>query len=145
MQRLIQSMIILTLTASMFVLTSCGKDSVAPENFNVASDLIATQNDIRLDEDNAELVTEEDVQSCTDDLLENEIIVLLNPEVDPGYWSKRYINFRMEVVDRIAPNMNYYLVTYDLNIVKPAVMLQVIKSDRDVIDAGFNKCLTERI
>ena len=144
MRRLIQITMATFLFLGTILMTGCGEDTVVPQNLENPKAFLPTNDQVKTDDNNQTLETIEGDKKCTEKLLENEIIVQLMPDVDPGYWSKKYINFRLEVIERIAPNMDYYLVTYDMSIVKPAVMLDVIKSDRNVIDAGFNKCLDGR-
>ena len=74
----------------------------------------------------------------------NELIVNLQKEVDAKRFVASYSQYGMRVKERINPNGNYWLLEYDTNKIKPIVMLQKMNQNEQVIQAEFNKRLTQR-
>lgn len=81
-----------------------------------------------------------------DNVIPNEIIVQLKDKVDIEVWKGKFVRGMMqtEVVKRITPNMNYWLIRYDVSAMPPKDFLAMVKRDDDVVDAEFNKKITTR-
>jgi hypothetical protein len=69
----------------------------------------------------------------------NEIIVQLMDEVDPRVWIVQYAKQGGAIKERISPNNNYWVITYDTNIIPPQEMLDWLRRDNYVLSAEFNK------
>ena len=76
--------------------------------------------------------------------LKNEIIIQPKEKVNLEEWTKRYQGYEVVVVKKIAPNLSYYLITWNTSIISPDEMLLKIKSDGDVQSAEFNKKIMKR-
>lgn len=81
-----------------------------------------------------------------DNYIPNEIIVQLKDEVDVEKWKNKFMRGMMktEVVKRITPDMNYWLVRYDVSAMPPKDFLDMVKRDSDVVTAEFNKKVSNR-
>ncbi len=70
---------------------------------------------------------------------ENEVIVQLNPNTDPRVWVIPYDRQGMRFIERIAPNRDYYLFSFDPNRVAPQQLLDMLRRSRDVLSAELNR------
>jgi|GEM_PF-330428 hypothetical protein len=74
----------------------------------------------------------------------NEIIVQLAPNVDPQVWVIPYGKQNLTLKEPISPSSNFWLVTYDNNIIPPQEMIDWLRKDPYVISAEFNKTVSGR-
>lgn len=74
----------------------------------------------------------------------SEIIILPKPGISLPRWFRSYEEYGVRVLKKIAPNQNYWLITYDEGKIKPEEVLQMIKADEKILEAEFNKETTER-
>lgn len=81
-----------------------------------------------------------------DNYIPNEIIVQLKDGVDVNVWKNKFMRglWKAEVVKRITPDKNYWLISYDVSAMPPKDALEMIKRDKEVVEAEFNKKLTTR-
>lgn len=73
-----------------------------------------------------------------------EIIVQLQENVDPKKWINKFIGAKMQLVRQIAPNSNYYLMSFDPEARNPERLLELVRSDPEVIGAQFNQTVQSR-
>lgn len=76
--------------------------------------------------------------------LKNEIIVEPNANTDIEKWLQRYQGYDLAIVKKIAPNFNYYLLSWNTSIITPDEMLAKLKSDKELKSAEFNKKIMKR-
>lgn len=74
----------------------------------------------------------------------NELIVQLMDGRDGNMWVRQYRRQEMEVLERVSPSGNYWRVRYNPGLMAPEEMLRLVRSDREVIGAEFNKKLEMR-
>jgi hypothetical protein len=74
----------------------------------------------------------------------SDVIVQLKDDVDIYRWMQKFENFGISLVKKVAPNLQYYVVTWDLNKGTANDFLQYIKHDREVIDAQWDQALNGR-
>ena len=72
------------------------------------------------------------------------VIVQLKPGIDINEWMRRYENFGIQLVKRVSPNQQYYVVSKDPLRGASNDFLQYIKIDPDVVDAQWDKELQRR-
>lgn len=77
-------------------------------------------------------------------VITDEIIVELKNGRDGAMWARQYRRYEMEIVERISPTGNYWLVRYNAEATPPQEMLEKVRSDLEVMGAEFNKKLTVR-
>jgi hypothetical protein len=73
-----------------------------------------------------------------------DVIVQLKPGVDINEWMKKFSKFEIELVRRITPNQNYYLVRKKPDAGAENDFIMGIKWDPDVIDAQWEHSVTKR-
>lgn len=90
----------------------------------------------------------ETVEPRTNDAQEinilSEIIIEPNDNVMLQKWFKRYDGYGVYLIKKIAPNLNYWLISYNQEIIKPQEMLLIIQQDKDIKKAEFNKRIIPR-
>lgn len=74
----------------------------------------------------------------------SDVIVQLKEGVDINRWLLRFENFGIRLVKKVAPNLQYYVVTWDLGKGTANDFIQYIKQDRDVIEAQWDQALNGR-
>jgi hypothetical protein len=67
-----------------------------------------------------------------------EIIVHLQPEVNPEAWIIRYGKQNVKLKERLSPNGNYYLISADPNIMGSDELLDLLRLDAAVLSAQKN-------
>ncbi len=79
-----------------------------------------------------------------ENVITNELIVQLREGRDGNSWVRQYRRQEMEVLERVTPNGNYWLVRFNADTTLPEEMLAKVRSDAEVVGAEFNKKLNER-
>jgi len=74
----------------------------------------------------------------------SEIIIEPNENVMLQRWFKRYDGYGVYLIKKISPNLNYWLISYNQDLIKPEEMLLIIQQDRDIKKAEFNKRIVPR-
>lgn len=68
-----------------------------------------------------------------------EVIVQLEPQVDARVWIIQYNRQGLAVKEQIAPNQNYWLLTFDPQVVALDDLLGILRADRAVLNAQANR------
>jgi len=68
-----------------------------------------------------------------------EIIVQLAPGVQASAWIIGYGKQNVQLVRRLSPNGDYYLITSDPNIMGAEEMLEFLRQDESVLGAQKNQ------
>ncbi|MEE9439307.1 MAG: DUF6438 domain-containing protein [Saprospiraceae bacterium] len=67
--------------------------------------------------------------------------VIIDPV--PGLQMKRWLESKKSIgvrlIKKIAPGLNYYLITYNTELIKPEDFLKLLKDDKGIKTAEFNK------
>lgn len=71
--------------------------------------------------------------------IDNQLIVQLAEQVKPDVWVIQYAKQNMAIVERISPNSNYYVVSFNAEVMPPREMLEWVRRDPYVMGAEFNK------
>ena len=87
---------------------------------------------------------EEAAEQLPEGAIRQEIIVQLQPGTEVENWALSYNAQGLEVVKKLSPTIDYYLVQYDVQKIQPQAMLDKIRSDMRVVGAEFNKTLSPR-
>lgn len=74
----------------------------------------------------------------------SDVIVQLKEDVEVNRWLRKFKNFGISLVKKVAPNLQYYVVTWDRNKGTANDFLQYIKHDREVVDAQWDQALNGR-
>ncbi|HMO38277.1 MAG TPA: DUF6438 domain-containing protein [Saprospiraceae bacterium] len=79
-----------------------------------------------------------------ENVIADELIVQLHDGRDGPMWTRKYRRYEMEVVRQVAPQGNYWLCRYNPAAAPPEEMLSMVRADREVIGAEFNKKISAR-
>lgn len=71
----------------------------------------------------------------------NELVVELKEDVDVEKWKNKFMRGMMktEIIKRISPDSNHWLVRYDVSAMPPKDFLAMVKRDDDVVNVEFNQ------
>lgn len=73
------------------------------------------------------------------DIIANELIVNLSPEVDAAVWVIQFAKQDMQIVKRISPNSPYWLFRFNADRGSPNEVLEAVRRDPYVLSAEFNR------
>ncbi|MEL6275797.1 MAG: DUF6438 domain-containing protein, partial [Bacteroidota bacterium] len=73
-----------------------------------------------------------------------ELIVHLNPKVNPQAWIVKYSKQNAQLKEKVAPNGSYYVITADPNIMGADELLGYLRQDPDVLSAQRNRQVSPR-
>ena len=73
------------------------------------------------------------------DIIENEVVVELKLGVLADEWAVQYSEYELSVVRKVSPQRAYWLVNYNTNKIDPETFMDKLRSDKDVLNAEFNK------
>ncbi|MEZ4991441.1 MAG: DUF6438 domain-containing protein [Saprospiraceae bacterium] len=82
--------------------------------------------------------------SLPEDYVAHELIVQLDPDVQPEQWSRQYSRLDLRVVKRLSPTNSFWLVRYNTDAMHPNEMLRTMRKDPDVLNVEFNKSVIGR-
>ncbi len=77
-------------------------------------------------------------------VIPNELIVELADGLSGERWVARHTKYSMELVRRIAPNLNLWLVRFDEKLIKPGKLIVELQRQKEVNKIEFNKRLQQR-
>ncbi|MCB9311042.1 MAG: hypothetical protein H6567_13380 [Lewinellaceae bacterium] len=79
-----------------------------------------------------------------EEIIENQIIIEPNPNTFLAKWIKKYSDFNVSLVKKIAPNLNLWVITYNNTKISPKDFLETLRLDPDLKSAEFNRKITPR-
>lgn len=74
-----------------------------------------------------------------DNVIADELIVNLSPEVDPSVWIIQYREQDLQIVKRISPNSPFWLLRFNTDRIRSNDMLEALRRDQYVLSAEFNR------
>lgn len=77
-------------------------------------------------------------------VLDNQIIIEPNENMFLAKWIKKYEDFNVKLVKKIAPNLNLWVITFDKSKIDPKDFLETIQMDPDIKSAQFNAKISPR-
>lgn len=77
-------------------------------------------------------------------IIDSEIIIEPNPNTFLSEWFKKYTEYDVYLIKKVAPESNLWLITYSKSKISAEDFLAKIKSDDSLKTAVFNKRLTSR-
>ncbi len=69
----------------------------------------------------------------------NQLIVELRDETNPEAWVRNFARQEMKLIKKIWPSNTKLLVSYNLKVVNPSYMIDLVRQDADVVAVEFNK------
>lgn len=78
-------------------------------------------------------------------VIKSEIIIEPKSDIALTKWfSKKKELYGVRIINKIAPNLNLWLITYDEKMVDGDMLLQILQNDPHILNAEFNKKTTSR-
>lgn len=74
-----------------------------------------------------------------DNVIADELIVNLSPEVDPSVWIIQYREQDLQIVKRISPSSPFWLLRFNTDRIGSNDMLEALRRDQYVLSAEFNR------
>jgi hypothetical protein len=90
------------------------------------------------------ILMEKKASKMPEGILGNEMIVQFNKQIDVQKWCERYKRYDVSVKRTISKTTPIYLMVFDVARMSPNKMLAIIKKDKDVVKAEFNKKISPR-
>lgn len=79
-----------------------------------------------------------------EEIIENQIIIKSGEGMIMSRWLQKYKKYGVRLMKRIGNDEQYWLIRFDKNKINPNEMLKMIKEDKFVAEAQFNKKTVER-
>ncbi len=77
-------------------------------------------------------------------IIDNEIIVQLQPNISMRSWMEKYAKFQVRVVNKIQTTPPQWVIYFNKNLVDADGFLKILQNDKEVKNAEFNKKITHR-
>ncbi len=77
-------------------------------------------------------------------IIYNEVIIEPRPGLMLPKWFKSKSTIGVRLIKKIAPSLNYFLITYDSSVIAPEDFMKILKDDPDILSAEFNKKVSIR-
>lgn len=77
-------------------------------------------------------------------LIKEEVIIEPQPGLLMAKWIDSNQDIGVRLIKKIAPGLNYYLITYDSTKISGDDFLKLLKEDKQIIKAEFNKKTSQR-
>jgi hypothetical protein len=74
----------------------------------------------------------------------DEIIIEPNPGVRLPVWFKEMEAYGVRLIKKIANEQNLWLITYDTKMIEPTLMINLLRKDKSIKFAEFNKKISPR-
>jgi len=98
-----------------------------------------------LEKHKEEVVKKERKESEKPNVIKSEIIIEPNTDVNLTKWfAEKKKTYGVRIINKISPNLNLWLITYDQKMVDGDMLLQILQDDPDILTAEFNKKTTQR-
>ena len=83
-------------------------------------------------------------EQAPDYIVPNELVIELAEGVDPEEWAKSYVQADMLLEKRLN-DTEYWIFSFDDGLITPNVILEQVRTDKDVISAEFNKQIYNKL
>lgn len=74
-----------------------------------------------------------------EDAVPNELVVQLNNGVNAYAWTEKYTKQGMKVLRSLSNDGYHWLISYDVSVVPPKDMIELVRKDAVVVGAEFNR------
>lgn len=79
-----------------------------------------------------------------DQMILSQIIIEPGKDTHLAHWLKKYTDYDVQLVKKLSPDMNYWLITYNADKVSPNQIMDILKKDRELNFVEFNKRVSPR-
>lgn len=73
------------------------------------------------------------------ELVKNEIQVQLRGRLEGNEWAKKYKKQGVKIIQSLSPNGFIFIIGFDTDVITPEDMLKLLKKDRQVFSAEYNR------
>jgi len=78
-------------------------------------------------------------------VIKSELIIEPKPSLNLTKWfAEKKKTYGIRIINKISPNLNLWLITYDEKMVDGDMLLQILQDDPDILNAEFNKKTSQR-
>lgn len=70
---------------------------------------------------------------------ENQLIIEPAENVSLTNWFQRYQRYNLQLIKKVSPNLNYWLVSFNPKLISQNEMIKLLKGDRDVKSVEVNR------
>ena len=79
-----------------------------------------------------------------EEVIDDQIIVEPASSGFMAQWLKKYPEYDIQLIKKISPNLNYWLISFNKQKISPKEMLSILKKDIDLKHVEFNKKVMPR-
>ena len=76
--------------------------------------------------------------------IENQLIIEPAENVSLTNWFIRYQRYDLQLIERVAPDLDYWLVSFNLKLISQKDMIKLLKGDRNLKSVEVNRQIGER-
>jgi Domain of unknown function (DUF6438) len=76
--------------------------------------------------------------------LENQLILAPAENVSLTNWFQRYQRYDLQLIKKLAPSLNFWLVSFNTKLISQEEMIKLLKGDKDIKSVEVNRVLEER-
>lgn len=77
-------------------------------------------------------------------VFENQLIIEPAENVSLTNWFQRYQRYDLQLIKKVAPELDYWLVSFNLKLISQKDMAKLLKSDRDLKSVEVNRPIENR-
>jgi hypothetical protein len=78
------------------------------------------------------------------DIIQNQIIIQPKPNISLAPWLRSYEKYGVNLMKKLTADGNTWLISYDMNKIKPSNMIALLRADSSIETAEFNKIISPR-
>ena len=86
------------------------------------------------------VATNKDDNKVTD----NQLIVEPAENVSLTNWFQKYQRYDLQLIKKVSPGLNYWLVSFNLKLISQKEMIKLLKGDRDIKSVEVNRVMETR-
>lgn len=79
-----------------------------------------------------------------EEIIDNQIIIKTADGMIMSRWLQEYKKYGVRLMNRMGNENNLWLIRFDKKVISPDDMLQMVKDDKFISEAEFNKKITDR-
>ncbi len=68
----------------------------------------------------------------------NQLRIALREETNPDTWITKYARYEMKLLKRIWPSQTNIIASYNLKLIDPSQMLDIVRQDAEVLSVTYN-------
>lgn len=87
---------------------------------------------------------EPEIENVPEVQIDTEIIIEPASNTHLARWFKKYENYEVYLIKKVAPNLNLWLISWNTGLMTPKDFLEMIRQDPEISKAEFNKVISPR-